>query len=124
MYSRKLCGAEPDEPVVPRRHVARASHNFSCVPCSSFITTHGGGHARHILERPIRRAVGGRPTRRRSPSSRSAATQTWVCGTDLPRLRARGYPLGKGPSRTRCYLDRSEERRVGKECRSRWSPYH
>src|SRR3989337_545885 len=31
---------------------------------------------------------------------------------------------------TRCYRDwssdvcRSEERRVGKECRSRWSPYH
>ena len=22
------------------------------------------------------------------------------------------------------YQDRSEERRVGKECRSRWSPYH
>ena len=22
------------------------------------------------------------------------------------------------------YFDRSEERRVGKECRSRWSPYH
>ena len=22
------------------------------------------------------------------------------------------------------YLLRSEERRVGKECRSRWSPYH
>ena len=22
------------------------------------------------------------------------------------------------------YADRSEERRVGKECRSRWSPYH
>src|SRR5260370_11218213 len=22
------------------------------------------------------------------------------------------------------YLSRSEERRVGKECRSRWSPYH
>ena len=21
-------------------------------------------------------------------------------------------------------VDRSEERRVGKECRSRWSPYH
>ena len=26
-----------------------------------------------------------------------------------------------GPSTT---FDRSEERRVGKECRSRWSPYH
>ena len=23
-----------------------------------------------------------------------------------------------------CALPRSEERRVGKECRSRWSPYH
>ena len=23
-----------------------------------------------------------------------------------------------------CKLSRSEERRVGKECRSRWSPYH
>ena len=22
------------------------------------------------------------------------------------------------------YVNRSEERRVGKECRSRWSPYH
>ena len=24
----------------------------------------------------------------------------------------------------RDFRDRSEERRVGKECRSRWSPYH
>ena len=24
----------------------------------------------------------------------------------------------------KAYLTRSEERRVGKECRSRWSPYH
>ena len=23
-----------------------------------------------------------------------------------------------------CMITRSEERRVGKECRSRWSPYH
>ena len=25
---------------------------------------------------------------------------------------------------TSLYAERSEERRVGKECRSRWSPYH
>ena len=25
---------------------------------------------------------------------------------------------------TDAYVSRSEERRVGKECRSRWSPYH
>src|SRR5256885_12849999 len=30
------------------------------------------------------------------------------------------------PSQSCCFwcLERSEERRVGKECRSRWSPYH
>ena len=28
------------------------------------------------------------------------------------------------PSRFRDNMLRSEERRVGKECRSRWSPYH
>src|SRR5256886_2818470 len=31
------------------------------------------------------------------------------------RLQLRGRPL---------HVERSEERRVGKECRSRWSPYH
>src|SRR2546430_6214673 len=40
-------------------------------------------------------------------------------------IRARGVGLGSHetahPSRQR---RRSEERRVGKECRSRWSPYH
>ena len=51
-----------------------------------------------------------------------------------------GDPIGAiwgavGPQRRCCYrvrqqrllrrrYDRSEERRVGKECRSRWSPYH
>src|SRR5256886_16734169 len=28
------------------------------------------------------------------------------------------------PAASELLLDRSEERRVGKECRSRWSPYH
>ena len=30
----------------------------------------------------------------------------------------------KEPITTKCNNLRSEERRVGKECRSRWSPYH
>src|SRR2546430_17466273 len=34
----------------------------------------------------------------------------------------RSWAVPKGPSPNRA--DRSEERRVGKECRSRWSPYH
>ena len=28
------------------------------------------------------------------------------------------------PKETKASVSRSEERRVGKECRSRWSPYH
>ena len=28
------------------------------------------------------------------------------------------------PNGEKFYAERSEERRVGKECRSRWSPYH
>ena len=37
----------------------------------------------------------------------------------LPQ-RHRGLPAERGLG----FRDRSEERRVGKECRSRWSPYH
>src|ERR1041385_7734084 len=40
------------------------------------------------------------------------------CATSAMRESENGEELAK-----RVY-DRSEERRVGKECRSRWSPYH
>src|SRR5260370_35255388 len=40
--------------------------------------------------------------------------------TDLPKLRAR---IGMVFQHFELF-PRSEERRVGKECRSRWSPYH
>ena len=36
-------------------------------------------------------------------------------------MRALSYV---GFTQSHCYFPRSEERRVGKECRSRWSPYH
>src|SRR3712207_6902697 len=53
-------------------------------------------------------------------------------GARLPRRAARGRPRGERTSATSppnccpspCPRCRSEERRVGKECRSRWSPYH
>src|SRR5882762_10606778 len=53
-----------------------------------------------------------------------------VCSSDLRRWAvSRGHsgPDTQSPRLTtlsafRCW--RSEERRVGKECRSRWSPYH
>src|SRR3989440_3183320 len=46
-------------------------------------------------------------------------------GRDAPRPRVRGVHGRRGrraPGAQR--VPRSEERRVGKECRSRWSPYH
>ena len=48
---------------------------------------------------------------------------------ELPENTER-WPIHRQPPRfdeqsgTTEILERSEERRVGKECRSRWSPYH
>src|SRR2546430_4319303 len=44
----------------------------------------------------------------------------------LPERRERRGRRGAGLARVRVLAEqhRSEERRVGKECRSRWSPYH
>ena len=43
---------------------------------------------------------------------------------DLTSLVAGTQFRGQFESRVKGLLSRSEERRVGKECRSRWSPYH
>ena len=51
-----------------------------------------------------------------------------IQGRALARLRAELNPdpvaLNPGGGTHLPILNRSEERRVGKECRSRWSPYH
>ena len=39
-------------------------------------------------------------------------------------IKGRERDLAKEPTSLEQILTRSEERRVGKECRSRWSPYH
>src|SRR5258707_6138140 len=41
-----------------------------------------------------------------------------------PRCPTPGQPAAIGRARDAQRGERSEERRVGKECRSRWSPYH
>src|SRR3989442_13115493 len=81
---------------------------------------------------------------RRSARSQSARRQVeaWVVSQDLPlellqsRRRLDSEALDERVSRPAVRLQRlrlparavegqrSEERRVGKECRSRWSPYH
>src|SRR5215208_3250604 len=54
-----------------------------------------------------------------------------VCSSDLPAPTTEGEraPRAEGDVRISVVThgqasSRSEERRVGKECRSRWSPYH
>src|SRR5215208_6071952 len=50
-----------------------------------------------------------------------------VCSSDLTGVDRRGLGRGHAPKfygTGRPARVRSEERRVGKECRSRWSPYH
>src|SRR6266542_6881186 len=60
---------------------------------------------------------------------RSRAQFAWKCGgLDAAGLSQRHPPsamtLGGLLKHLALVEDRSEERRVGKECRSRWSPYH
>ena len=49
-----------------------------------------------------------------------------ILGAKLMRVFSFYIPAGKDPAdyRDEVLRRRSEERRVGKECRSRWSPYH
>src|SRR2546427_11514260 len=52
------------------------------------------------------------------------ATTKWVKGAQQT-VRYNGYPAVRiEGSAAPGFSSRSEERRVGKECRSRWSPYH
>src|SRR3712207_6504338 len=54
-------------------------------------------------------------------SRRSQASATWPNVESTANGEATATPM-RAPARSR--TRRSEERRVGKECRSRWSPYH
>src|SRR2546427_7862275 len=48
-----------------------------------------------------------------------------ICFPEILRsTTARQWWRPRRTRRRRCAATRSEERRVGKECRSRWSPYH
>src|SRR5258708_33513747 len=87
----------------------------------------------YLLLRIADRRVGRALLRRLIPVIASAAEpmnadgDTWVSASlSFQGLRALGVPessLASFPLEFQQGM-RSEERRVGKECRSRWSPYH
>ena len=54
-------------------------------------------------------------------STQLSAMSIWIVGSgDNPNVWNFVFSL----CMSQCLGKRSEERRVGKECRSRWSPYH
>src|SRR2546429_7908757 len=72
---------------------------------------------------------------RRNPQESGLADQlvaikAVVIGDAVDHIVVGARPLSidanvhKAPARGALHARRSEERRVGKECRSRWSPYH
>src|SRR2546429_9942274 len=63
----------------------------------------------------IARELGGR---------RYALLLSAVCALIAPQYLSNGSLLGTNCLEPNLWMGRSEERRVGKECRSRWSPYH
>src|SRR5579862_8479817 len=58
----------------------------------------------------------------RSPVFVGKTLQSRIDGGALERIAQREPP--DRPMKIAVVNQRSEERRVGKECRSRWSPYH
>ena len=56
------------------------------------------------------------------PAGLAAAISAKKSGVDSVLILERDKELGG--ILNQCIHNRSEERRVGKECRSRWSPYH
>src|SRR5256885_12793328 len=89
-----------------RRRHTRLQGDWSSDVCSSDLTSRCEGAPRHLHAR-------GTPPRGR------AGTREGGCCRN-PGLG----PLRERADRRRDRQGRSEERRVGKECRSRWSPYH
>src|SRR2546430_14049071 len=70
----------------------------------------------------------------RSCTTRRTSCEVEVDGIGFPKVTRTGYGMRRGnfqrkrpPAKLKIEPhtpSRSEERRVGKECRSRWSPYH
>src|SRR5260221_10176243 len=109
-YDAQIVHSESDSWILfffsSRRRHTRSLCDWSSDVCSSDLTpVPRAGHA------PARKVSVTRATPPSEPNSQMSPP---------PAASARVLALGC----TRPVCRRSEERRVGKECRSRWSPYH
>src|SRR3989440_6881685 len=91
-----------------RRRHTRSDRDWSSDVCSSDLTTAVDG----VSEVDIAMAA--------------RLNDLFLLSTAIPQPRAAEpeETVAETPNEAQGYPLRSEERRVGKECRSRWSPYH
>src|SRR3989449_9828534 len=85
------------------------------------VDEHTYEHGRHVLQHHALRDEGAAGQQRQDVYDHDVGEHQDPHG--LPE-RVRGVTPDGGWERHLCAARRSEERRVGKECRSRWSPYH
>src|SRR3989475_8126088 len=94
-----------------------------------------GTEARQLEQRPFLIAPYDPDTTSPKPTLRGAIQVPWDQDvTSLAMILVTNVPIGQPDAALHNWLgglvvpivrpERSEERRVGKECRSRWSPYH
>src|SRR6266702_6518896 len=106
-------------PVVSRRETTNPEHSFSFLESNSY-----------TLEiSPARGTSGDLRHPRRSRYRCSLPGLAGFAGPrctepEVPRSGGRASFYASAKKSLAQRLERSEERRVGKECRSRWSPYH
>src|SRR2546422_9070725 len=99
-----------------RRRHTRCSRDWSSDVCSSDLGKAGSQAVMPDPESALEEPLVVRPT---SETIIYAMFAKWIQSyRDLPLL------MNQWCNIVRWELRRSEERRVGKECRSRWSPYH
>src|SRR3712207_9210032 len=97
----------------------------------------GGLAARGVgYKRSEHQASEARRSAKRNPSHQPSASLAFLVnrgalvGRGIPeieassRIRSKRRSAEEEPTPLSLTTQRSEERRVGKECRSRWSPYH
>src|SRR5687768_18073300 len=101
-----------------RRRHTRCSRDWSSDVCSSDLRATSRKFKR---ARRVPRRENGFAPHRNFPSRAEGPTPATSIRTAAPQKSPEPATKEKAAA---CLGTRSEERRVGKECRSRWSPYH